>query len=129
MSYVLWILLSIVAYIGGLVIIGRMTPLLLARAYDEGLFLGIAAADIIGAMLVFAAVVIPVLLFNAALAIRIIAVLLLLGILLMAARQAVRSFRPRVLTHTNRVSRIIVGCYCLFLALGAIYYIIQLFTV
>ena len=128
MSYFLWVVGSLVAYIGGLVIIWQVTPRLLARSFDEGLFMAIAALDIVGALLAFGAVVITFALFNGAIGIRIMDFLLLVGILLLGVRMAWFSFRPRLLANTVRVSQVIAGVYCLCLALAALYYIVQMFV-
>ncbi len=45
MLYFLWVLVSIVAYIAGLTILIKVTPKLISRSFDEGLFVGIAALD------------------------------------------------------------------------------------
>jgi hypothetical protein len=128
MSYFLWVAGSLIAYIGGLVIIWQITPRLLARSYDEGLFMAIAALDIVGALLAFGAVVVTFALFNGAIGIRIMDFILLVGILLLGIRMAWFSFRPRLLANTVRVSRVIAGVYCLCLAVAALYYIVQMFV-
>ncbi len=127
MSSVLLVLACIVAYMSGLIIIMRMTPLLLARAFDEGLFMVIAAADILGGLLAFGGVIVPLLMFNAPTSVRILDFFLLVGILLVALREALRSLRLEDTGGTFRVSRIIAGTYGLFLAAAAVFYIIQLF--
>lgn len=127
MSYFLWVVVSIIAYIAGLAIIWQVTPRLLGRSYDEGLFMAIAALDIVGALLAFGAVVVTFALFNGAIGIRIMDFILLAGILVLGLRLAWFSFRPRLLANTVRVSRIIAGIYCLCLALAALYYIVQIF--
>lgn len=127
MSYFLWVLASLIAYVGGIVIIWRITPRLLFRSYDEGLFMAIAALDIVGALLAFGAVVITFALFNGAIGIRLMDFLLLVGILFSGFRMAWLSYRPRLLQDTFRVSRIIAGVYCLCLALAALYYMVQIF--
>ena len=129
MPYVLWTLASLIAYVGGLFLILRVTPRLLVRSYDEGLFMGIAALDILGALLAFGGVVILYALFNAALAIKVLNFFLLLGILAVTIRMALFSFRPRGLADTIQVSRILAGGFCLFLAAAAVFYIVQLFVV
>ena len=48
MSPVLLTFLSLAAYICGLVMLVKVTPHLLKRNFDEGFFMGIAAADILG---------------------------------------------------------------------------------
>jgi hypothetical protein len=118
---------SLVAYIGGLVTIWQVTPRLLGRSYDEGMFMAIAALDIVGALLAFGAVVVTLFLFNGAIGIKILDFILLVGILLLGLRMALFSLRPRLLTNTVRISRIIACIYCLCLALAALYYIIQMF--
>jgi hypothetical protein len=128
MSYFLWIVGSLIAYIGGLVVILRVTPRLLASSYDEGLFMGIAALDILGALLAFGAVVITFALFNGAIGVRVLDFLFLFGILLVGLRMAWMSYRPRLMARTFYTSRIITGVYCLCLAIAAIYYIIRMFT-
>src|SRR5947209_20594357 len=81
MAYVLWMLASFVAYAGGLAILLRVTPMLLSRAYDEGLFMAIAAGDILGGIFAFGAVAITFGLFAGNLGIRDLVFFLLLGIL------------------------------------------------
>jgi len=129
MQYTLWVLISFVAYVAGVVILLRVTPMLLHRRYDEGLFMGVAAMDILGALLAFGGIIIPLALFTGVLAIvfRVLGVLLLLGLLVVAARLARRSFQPRVETGTFRVSRIIAGSYSIFLGLASLYYIVEIF--
>lgn len=127
MQYVLWVFVSLVAYAAGVFVLLRVTPMLLHRQYDEGFFMGIAALAIFGALLAFGGIVVPLLLFSG-LAIRVFSVLLLLGILLVAARLARRSFQLAPVAGTFNTSRIIAGCYSIFLALAALYYIVQIFT-
>jgi hypothetical protein len=127
MSNVLWTILSLIAYAGGLVLMLKMTPKLLERSYDEGLFMVIAAGDIFGAILAFGGVIILDALFNAQIAVKIFGFLMLLGILVVSLRLALFSLRSRFVQHANRVSRIIAGIFCLCLAFAAFYYMIQLF--
>ncbi|GCF11470.1 hypothetical protein [Dictyobacter arantiisoli] len=126
MSNFLWVLLSIIAYIAGLYIMLKTTPMLLARSYDEGLFMAIAAADILGAILAFGGIVIMYAIFNANVVIRVIDFLLLIGVLLITARLAMFCLRPRYIQGTNKISRILSGIYCIFLAVASVYYMIQL---
>src|SRR5260370_42476089 len=56
MSNLFWTLACLCAYIGGLIILGRVTPLLLIRRYDDGYFMAIAAADVFCGIFVFGAV-------------------------------------------------------------------------
>ncbi|HZR41265.1 MAG TPA: hypothetical protein VFB12_14175 [Ktedonobacteraceae bacterium] len=129
MTYVLLTLASIIAYIAGLMVIARVTPKLLSHAFDEGLFMGIAALIILGSLLVFGAVVMTYAVFNAALAVKILDFLFLVGIFIVAIRVSLFSFRSSALPGTYRISRILAGSYCLLLAVAAICYIVQLFVV
>jgi hypothetical protein len=129
MLFVLVTLASLIAYIGGLFIVIKVTPLLLSRHYDEGLFMGIAVADIVGGILAFAAVTVTFALFNGTQNVitRIFDTVLLVGIFLIAIRMSLRSFRPRIVAGTFLVSRILAGSFCLLLTLAAIYAIVLLF--
>ncbi len=129
MLFVLGTLASLIAYIGGLLIVIKVTPLLLFRQYDEGLFMGIAAADIVGGILAFAAVMVTFALFNGTQNVitKIFDTVLLVGIFLIAVRMSLQSFRPRIVAGTFRVSRILAGSFCLLLILAAIYAIVLLF--
>lgn len=127
MSFVLWTFASLIAYVSGLVILLRVTPMLLSRAYDEGLFMAIAAGDIFGGIFAFGAVAVTFGLFNGTFAIRVLDFFLLVGVLAVCAWLSYTSFR-RYRARANSISRIIAGTYCFFLALAAFYYIIQLLT-
>jgi hypothetical protein len=129
MLFVLGTLASLVAYAGGLFIVIKVTPLLLSRRYDEGLFMGIAAMDILGSILSFAAVMVLFALLNGTqnIVTRVFDTVLLVGIFLIAVRMSMRSFRPRITTGTFLVSRILAGSFCLLLTLAALYAIVLLF--
>ncbi|HLX55459.1 MAG TPA: hypothetical protein VKR83_00395 [Ktedonobacteraceae bacterium] len=127
MSPVLLTLLSLIAYICGLVVLLRVTPLLLKRRFDEGLFMGMAAADIFGGLLVFAPVGVSFALFNGSITVRIFDVILLLIIGIVALRIAYRSLRPHYMMDVIRVSGVLVGSYFLLLTGLAIYAIVLLF--
>ena len=105
----------------------RVTPLLLVRAYDQGLFMAIAAADILGGIFAFGAVTVTFALFSGNFGVKVLDFLLLVGIVIVGIRMSIRSFRPHV-AKTNRVSRVVAGTYCLVLALAALYYLVLLFT-
>jgi len=120
-------LASLVAYVGGLVILLKVTPMLLSRAYDDGLFMAIAAGDILGGIFTFGAIAITFGLFSGSLGIRALDFFLLLGIFAVCAHLSYRIFK-RYGIKINRISRIIAGVYCLLLALSALYYIVLLFT-
>ena len=128
MSPVLLTFLSLIAYICGLVMLVKITPRLLRRKFDDGYFMGIAAADIFGGLLIFAPVGIIFALFNGSYAVRIIDVILLLVIGIVALRTAMRSFRPTYPAGVFRVSSILASSYCLLLVGAAIYIIIFMFA-
>lgn len=121
-------IISVLAYIIGLVILTMVTPRLLKLAYDEGMFMGIAAADVVGGLLAFGAVAFTFAAFNGSFATRVLDFLMLLGILIVGIRMSLRSFRPRHMGGTFRVSRILAGSYCLLLLLAALYAMILLFV-
>ena len=127
MSDILWTLASLVAYIGGLIILVKVTPLLLTRSYDEGMFMAIAAGDVFGGLFVFGAITLTFALFSGSFAIRVLDFLLLLGIIGVSARLSYISFRSSML-RKYRASSIVAGSYCLLLVLAALYYLILLFT-
>jgi hypothetical protein len=126
MSYVLWTLLSLISYVGGLIIVVKVTPHLMTHSFDEGLFMGWAILDIVGALLSFGAVFITLAVFNGAFAIRVVDFLLLLGILLIAARLTFQCLNPRVLSGSVPLSRVLAGSYGIFLILAAFFCITQL---
>jgi hypothetical protein len=129
MLIVLGTLASLIAYIGGLFIVIKVTPLLLSRQYDEGVFMGIAATDIVGGILAFAAVMVTFALLNGTQNVitRVFDTVLLVGIFSIAVRMSLHSFRPRIVAGTFLVSRILAGSFCLLLTLAAIYAIVLLF--
>ena len=128
MSPALLTFLSLVAYVCGLVVLVKVTPQLLRRNFDEGFFMGIAAADIFGGLLIFAPVGIIFALFNGSYAVRIVDVILLLVTGIIALRTSIRSFRPTYPAGVFRVSSILAGSYCLLLVGAAIYIIIFMFA-
>ena len=127
MPVALWTLIGLVAYVCGLWIVMTITPRLLKLRFDEGLFMGYAAADILGGMLAFAPLAITFALFNGSLGVKILDFFLLVGILLVGLRMSLRSFRPRTHAGTFQVSRILVGSYCLLLLAASAYCIVLLF--
>ena len=127
MIYFWWTIACLIAYIAGLVLLMRVTPLLLVRAYDQGLFMAIAAVDILGGIFAFGAVAVTFALFSGNFGVRVLDFLLLVGIVIVGMHMSIRSFRPRV-AKTNRISRIVAGTYCLVLALAALYYLVLLLT-
>lgn len=127
MEYVLLTILSLAFYVSGLIIVMRLTPRLLVYSFDQGRFMGIAAVDILGAILAFSAVVITFGIFNGGLGVRVFDFLLLVGILIVAGRVSHTCFRKKV-KDDYRTSRIIAGCYGLSLVIAALYYMVQIFT-
>jgi hypothetical protein len=123
----LWTLLSLVAYIGGLILIVKVTPRLLFRTYDEPWFMGFAVLDILGALLIFGGIVVSLAIFNGALGIKSLDFILLVVVIIITARLALSCFR-NYRRGVQPVSRYGAGFFCLFLSLAAIYYIVQLFV-
>ena len=127
MPFALWTLFCLFAYVGGLIILVVVTPHLLSRSYDEGLFMAIAAAVVFGGMLAFGGVVITFGIFSGNFGSRVLDFLLLIGILIVGGRMSLYSFRPRYVSGTYFASRIAAGSYGLFLTLAALFYIVMLF--
>lgn len=128
MQYVLWMFACLIGYGAGLFILWKVTPLIIVRAYDEGLFMAIMALDIFGGIFVFGAVAITFALFSGNIPIRTLDFLLLVGIVIMGASMSFRSFRPYRVNGTHFVSRMVAGAYCLALALAATFYLVLLFS-
>src|SRR5437764_7878779 len=122
MSYLFWTLACLCVYIGVLVILVRVTPLLLIRRYDDGYFMPIAAADVFGGIFVFGAVAVTFALFSGVFAVRLLDFFLLLGILIVALIMSYRSYYPRRARRVQAASRIIASVYCLLLGWGALFY-------
>ena len=128
MSGFLLTVLCLVSYGGGLVALHWVTPMLLKRGFDDVFFMGLAAAVIIGSLLVFAPVGITFAFFNSTLAIRIFDGILLLGIVIVVARIAYRCFRPGYTMEVVRLSGILAGSYYLLVLGLAAYAIVLLFV-
>jgi len=120
MQYFLWTLASLIGYVGGLVILTIVTPRLLRLSYDEGLFMGIAALDVVAALLAFGAVAISYAVYSGDVAVKGLDFFLLLGIIIVTARLSWRCFRSRRFKGANPVSRILAGVYCLLLCVAAV---------
>src|SRR5438874_2270444 len=84
--------------------LGKVTPRLFLHRYDEGYFMAIAAADIVGGMFVFGAVAVTFALFSGTFAVRLLDFFLLLGILIVALRMSYRSFYARRGAKAQHVS-------------------------
>jgi hypothetical protein len=121
MSPVPLTILSIIAYVGGIILLLRFTPQILKRKYDEGFFMVFAAADIFGGLLVFSAVGVTFALFNGVVAIRVFDFFLLAVIIGISLRLAFRSFRPRSRAGLDRISGVLAGSYCVLLVVAALY--------
>ncbi len=125
MPPILWFFLSIIAYVGGLTIFWKITPRLFALTFDEGLFMALAALDILGGLLAFSGVVVSLSAFYGSLGMKIVDFFLLLGIFWLALRMTLRSFRGR--GKAIQAGHIIAGSYSLFLSAASIFAIVQLF--
>jgi hypothetical protein len=127
MSPALWTVFSLIAYVCGLVIILNVTPRLCKLAFDEGLFMVIAAADVFGAIFAFGAVEVTFAAFNGTLAIRVLDFFLLVGLFIVGLRVTLSSLRPRSTWETVRLSRILAGSFGIFLLLAAFFSLVFLF--
>ncbi|HCI79597.1 MAG TPA: hypothetical protein DHW02_07900 [Ktedonobacter sp.] len=125
MSVAVWIIASLIAYIVGMVVLVRVTPRLYYRSYDEELFLGIAALDILGAILAFGGIIVTLALFNGAAGVRILDFLMLIGILIVSIYLARKSLR-RPTAGTFRTSLIVAAGFSIFLLLASLYSMVQL---
>ncbi len=128
MSIVILTILCLLAFAGGLVILAMMTPRILKRNFDEGLFLGIAAADIAGGLLVFAPVGIMFAEYNGSIGVRILDFIMLAIIAAVSMFIAIRSFRPAYTANVVKVSSVLAGSYCLLLLLAALYVLLKMFV-
>ncbi len=127
MPFFLWTCICLVAYVGGLIILAQVTPQLLTRSYDEGLFMAIAAADILGGLLIFGAVAVTFGIYSGNFGVRVLDFFLLIGIIVVAARLSFSSLQARR-SVTITSSRVAAGTYCLVLVLISLYFIILLFS-
>lgn len=119
----------LVAYIGGLFMLIKIMPSLIKRAFDDALFIGVAAVAIFGAMLVFGAIGVTFALFNGETGVRIADALLLLILGFITLRTSINAFRPRYNSYqsANRTSRIMVGSFFLLLTVTASVVLVLLF--
>lgn len=119
----------LVAYVGGLVLLVKIMPSLVKRAFDDALFIGVAAVAIFGAMLVFGAVGVTFALFSGGIGVRVADALMLIILGVVTLRTSKNAFRPRYDSYqsANRTSRILVGIFFLLLALAATIVLILLF--
>lgn len=121
MSPVPLTILSIIAYVGGIILLLRITPQILKRKYDEGFFMVFAAADIFAGLLVFGAVGVTFSLFNGAAVVRVFDFFLLAVIIGVSLLLTFRSFRLRSTDGVERISGVLAGSYCVLLIVAALY--------
>lgn len=119
MQTVLWTIAALIAYAGGLAIIWKITPKLLTQSIGEGLFMAMAALDILGGLLAFGSVLIALSLYQSSLGIKVVCFFLTLGVFIIAIRQALFCWHARKKTGT--LVTILTGSYCLFLAIAALF--------
>ena len=103
----------LVAYIVGLLLLVKIMPSLVKRAFDDALFIGVAAVAIFGAMLVFGAVGVTFALFSGGIGVRVADALMLIILGVVTLRTSRNAFRPRYNSYqsANRTSRILVGTF------------------
>lgn len=120
----------LVAYIAGLFLLVRIMPRLIKRAFDEALFIGVAALAILGAMLAFGSIGVTFALFSGSIGVKIADGLLLLILGIATLRTSISAFRPSYNSYqsANRTSRLIVGIFFLLLALAAAALLVLLFV-
>lgn len=120
----------LVAYIAGLILLVKIMPILIKRAFDEALFIGYAAVAILGAMLAFGSVGVTFAAFSGSLGVRIFDVLLTLILGIIMLRTALSAFRPRYNRYqsANSTSRIMAGVFFLLLAIAAGAVLVLLFV-
>ena len=119
----------LVAYIAGLFLLVRIMPRLIKHAFDDALFIGVAAVAIFGAMLAFGAVGVTFAIFTGGLGVRIADALLLLILGIVTLRTSLNAFRPRYDSYqsANRTSRILTGSFFLLLSATAVAVLVLLF--
>ena len=128
MSGFLLVVLCLAAYGGGLVVLRNVTPLLLKRRFDDVLFMGLAAALILGSLLLFAPIGVMFAFFNSTTSVRIVDTILLLVMVIVVTRIAFRCFRPGYKMEVVRLSGILAGSYYLLVLGLAIYAIVLMFV-
>jgi hypothetical protein len=127
MQPALLFILSLVAYVGGLLLVWKITSRLLSLGLDEGWFMGLAALDILGGLLIFGAILLSLAAFQGTIGVKIIDAILLLIVFMLSLRLALRSFRRGHHDKPILLGHVLSGCYCLFLSAASIYAIVQLF--
>jgi hypothetical protein len=129
MPTLLLIVVSLLAYVAGLVLVLKATPRLLVHHIDEGIFMGAAMVDVLAGILLFTAVATPLVVLTAdtpqVIGGHILAFLLLVGILLVAGATALRCFRWS--PGSVALSRLLAGLYCLMLLVAALFCMVLMF--
>ena len=128
MSGFLLVVLCLAAYVGGLVVLRNVTPLLLKRRFDDVLFMGLAAVLILGSLLLFAPIGVMFAFFNSTTSVRIVDTILLLVMVIVVTRITFRCFRPSYKMEVVRLSGILTGSYYLLVLGLAIYVIVLMFV-
>jgi hypothetical protein len=126
MQAFLWMLVSLVAYIVGLILVVRLTRKLLFYSYDDAWFMVFAVLDILGALLIFGSIVVSLGVSGGNLGIRALDFILLVIVILITGSVALSCFLNNS-RGVRFVSRYGTGVFCLFLSLAALYEIIGLF--
>jgi len=123
-------LLSLIAYIAGLILLFRIAPILVKRSFDDPLFIAVAAVAILGAMLTFGAVGVTYNVFSGNIPIRVLDALLLIVLLIATIRMARSALSPRygIGIGTSRISRILAGSFFIVLTIAALYVLVLLFV-
>jgi len=126
MQALLEMLVSLVAYIVGLILVMQATRRLLFCSYQDVRFMVFAVLDILGAFLIFGSVVFSLGIFDGNISIRAWNFILLMVVILITGRVAFSSFRNSG-QGVQFISRYGAGVFCLFLSFAAIYEIVGLF--
>jgi hypothetical protein len=123
-------LISLVAYIAGLILLFKIAPVLVKRSFDDPLFIAVAAVAVLGGMLAFGAIGVTYYVWNGNLAIRLLDSILLIILLIIAISISRTTFRPRygIGVGTDQLSRALAGSFFLFLAVAAAFVLVWLFV-
>jgi hypothetical protein len=92
------------------------------------LFMGLAAAIILGSLLLFAPIGVMFAFFNGTTPVRVVDTILLLVMVIVVTRIALRCFRPGYKMEVVRLSGILAGSYYLLVLGLAIYVIVLMFV-
>jgi hypothetical protein len=119
-------LVSLVAYIVGLILVVQVTRKLLFYSYDSAWFMVFAVLDILGAFLIFGSIFISLAVSGGNLGIRALDFILLVIVILITGSVALSCF-----FNSRRgvqfISRYGAGVFCLFLSFAALCEIVWLF--